>query len=372
MQISRRTFLAGAMAAPLIGADKEYTVYLGTYTGPKSNGIYAWRASGGKFTPLGCVGEVTNPSFIAIAPGGKHLYSVGEATGGTVTAFSIDKASGKLRKLNDVSSKGAGPCYVSLDKTGKNVLVANYGGGSVEVMPLNPDGSLKEASAFVQNTMAGAGANARRQDKPHAHCIKVTSDNKFVLATDLGRDAVDVFRFDPAKGTLTPNDPPAGKTKPGSGPRHFAFHPKLANRLYVINELASTVSVFEWDGKKGSMNEIQNVSTLPDGMAVGNNTTAEVVVHPNGNFLYGSNRGHDSLAAFRIDAKGMLTAIGHTKTGGQTPRNFAIGPTGDVLFAAHQKTDDVFVFRLDPSTGALTPTGDRWEVGSPVCVRFLV
>jgi 6-phosphogluconolactonase len=372
MQISRRTLLAGAAAAPLIGAGKDYMVYLGTYTGPKSKGIYAWRASGGKFTPLGCVGEVTNPSFLTIAKDGKHLYSVGEATGGTVTAFSLDKASGKLTKLNEVSSKGAGPCYISLDNTGKNALVANYGGGSFAVCPVAADGSLKEASDFVQNTMSGPGTNPKRQDKPHAHCIKTTADNRFVLATDLGLDVIKVFKFDAANGKLTPNDPPAGKVKPGSGPRHFTFHPTLANRLYVINEMASTVTVFDWDGKKGSMNEIQTVSTLPDGMKMESSTTAEVVIHPNGKFLYGSNRGNDTLAAFSIDASGKLTPTGHTKTGGQVPRNFAIDPNGTKLIVAHQKTDDVFVFDLDPSTGKLTPTGERWEVGGPVCVRFLV
>jgi len=369
MQISRRTFVAAAAAAPLAGAGKDYTVYLGTYTGPKSKGIYAWRASGGKFSPLGCVGEVANPSFIAIAADGKHLYSVGEASGGTVTAFSLDKGSGKLTKLNEVSSKGGGPCYVSLDKTGKNAMIANYGGGSIAVLPVNADGSLKEASAFVQNTMSGPGANPKRQDKPHAHCIKVSADNKFVLATDLGMDEIKVYKFDPAKGAITPNS--VGKTKPGSGPRHFTFHPKLGNRIYVINELSSTVTVFDWDGKKGSMTEIQTLSTLPDGLSVPGNSTAEVVVHPNGKFLYGSNRGHDSLAMFSIDGSGKLAPIGHTKTGGQVPRNFAIDPNGTKLLAAHQKTDDVFVFNLDPATGKLTPTGERWEVGSPVCVRFL-
>lgn len=370
MQISRRTFVGSAIAAPLIGAGRDYIVYVGTYTGPKSKGIYAWRASGGKFTPLGCVGEVTNPSFLTIAKDGRHLYSVGEATGGTVTAFSLDKASGKLTKINEVSSKGAGPCYVSLDNTGKNALIANYGGGSIAVCPIKGDGGLAEAVTSIQHHMSGPGANPKRQDKPHAHCIKTTADNRFVIATDLGMDEVKVYKFDAAKGTLTPNDPPAGKPKqPGSGPRHFTFHPKLANRLYVINEMASTVSVYDWDGKRGSMTEIQTVSTLPEPMA--SNTTAEVVIHPNGKFLYGSNRGHDSIAAFRIDDSGKLTPMGQTKTGGQVPRNFAIGPDGSTLFAAHQKTDDIFVFNLDPNTGKLTPTGERWEVGSPVCVRFL-
>ncbi len=373
-EMTRRTFAAGTLAAATAGASlmaagRDYLVYLGTYTGPKSKGIYAWRASGGKFTPLGCVAEVTNPSFLTISDNGKFVYAVGEGGGGTVTAFSLDKASGKLTKLNAVGSKGGGPCFVSTDKTGKYALVANYGTGSVAILPIQADGQLKEASSFVQHT--GSSVDPRRQKEPHAHCIKATADNRFVLATDLGTDEVKVYKFDAAKGSITPNTPPSGKLKPGSGPRHFAFHPKMAKRLYVINEMGSTVTVFDWDGAKGSMSEIQSVSTLPEGWT-GSSTTAEVVIHPNGKFLYGSNRGHDSLAAFSIDqTSGKLTAIGHTKTGGQVPRNFAIGPDGETLFAAHQKTDDVFIFRLDPATGKLTPTGELWEVGGPVCVKFL-
>lgn len=371
MEISRRTFVAGvAAAAPIMtAASKDYIVYIGTYTGPKSKGIYAWRKSGNKFTSLGCVGEVTSPSFLTLSDSGKNLYCVGESNSGMVTAFSVDRASGMLTKLNDTSSRGSGPCYISLDHTQKNALVANYGSGSVAVIPLEADGRVKPASDFVQHT-GGPGADGKRQDKPHAHCIKAARGNKLVLATDLGLDQVKVYKFDAAKGTLTPNDPPAGKLKPGSGPRHFTFHPTLRDRLYVIDELASTVTVFNWNGDKGSMEEIQTISTVPEDFK-GENTTAEVVAHPNGKFLYGSNRGHDSIAAFRIDGSGKLTAMGHTKTGGHIPRNFAIDPAGTMLFAANQNSNDIFLFNLDPSAGKLTPTGERWEVGSPVCVRFL-
>jgi len=371
MEISRRTFVAGTLATPLVSraAGKDYLIYVGTYTGPKSKGIYAWRKTGGKFSPLGCVGEVENPSFLTISDSGRNLYCVGEANQGNATAFSLDRASGMLTKLNTRSVKGGGSCYISLDKTQKNALVANYGGGSIAVLPIEADGKLNEPSTFIQHA-GRPGADGRRQEKPHAHCIKATADNKFVLATDLGLDEIKVYKFDAAKGTLTPNDPPAGKTKPGSGPRHFTFHPKLKNRLYVINELASTVSVFDWNGAKGSMEEIQTISTLPEDWK-GENSTAEIVVHPNGKFLYGSNRGHDSIAAFRIDDAGKLTPLGQTKSGGQVPRNFAIDPNGTMLFAAHQKTNDIYVFTLDPNSGKLTPTGEKWEVGSPVCVRFL-
>lgn len=377
MQLTRRTFIGGAVtAASGLAASKTYMMYAGTYTGPKSQGIYAWRVDNGKFTSLGMVAETKNPSFLAISADGRHVYAVNEAgtpsadKSGEVTAYSRDPASGKLTLLNAVSSKGAGPCYVSLDKTGKFALVANYGSGSAAVLPIEANGGLREASAFIQHT--GSSVNAQRQAGPHAHCIKVSPDNRFVLVSDLGLDQLLVYRFDAKKGSLTPNDPPSGKVKPGSGPRHFAFHPK-SPRLYATNEMACTVTAFDWDRKKGSMTELETLPTLPSGVSDEKFSNAEIVVHPNGRFLFASNRGHDSIAIFGIDRTGKLSYVENAPTQGQTPRNFALDPTGAFLLAANQKSDNIVVFRVDKKTGKLTPTGDvLTEAGSPVCVRFVV
>jgi 6-phosphogluconolactonase len=255
-----------------------------------------------------------------------------------------------------------------VDKTGRNVLVANYGSGSVACLPVKEDGRLAEASAFIQHT--GSSVNPQRQQGPHAHSVNMSPDNRFAMVADLGLDEVLVYRFDPVKGSLAANDPPFAKVKPGSGPRHFAFHPggKFA---YVINELASTVTALAYDARRGILSEVQTVSTLPPGFT-GTSTTAEVQVHPSGKFLYGSNRGHDSIAVFGIDArKGTLTPIEHVPTQGKTPRNFGIDPTGSYLLAANQSSDNVVVFRIDPQTGRLTPTGQVLEVGIPVCVKFV-
>jgi 6-phosphogluconolactonase len=350
MRITRRAFVGTAAAASLPAASGERIMYVGTYTGPKSKGIYAWRFRDGKLTEIGLVGETTNPSFLAIHPNGKNLYAVGEGKGGTVTAFSIDPATAKLQQLNAESSKGAGPCYVSVDKTGRNVLVANYGGGSVAVLPVDPkDGRLREASSFVEHK----GSSVHKPD------------NRYVLAADLGMDQVLVYAFDPAAGTLKLTG--EGKLAPGAGPRHFAFHPN--NRMvYVNGELDSTVTAFAWDN--GQLHERQKVSTLPADFK-GENTTAEIVVHPNGRWLYTSNRGHDSIARFALDKAGRMTPADHTPSGGQTPRNFAVDPSGDYLVTAHQRTDDIYVFRIEKGSGKMTRTGDAVKVGSPVCIRWL-
>lgn len=362
-----------AAAAGAAAQSRSYLMYVGTYTGPKTNskGIYAWRYENGKFAPLGMVAETPNPTFLTIHPKGRYLYAANEVPefegerAGSVTAFSIDPAGGALKAMNAVSAKGPGPCYVSVDRTGRYVLVANYVGGSVAVLPIGADGKVGAASAFVQHS--GSSANAQRQKEPHAHCIKPSPDNKYVLAADLGIDQLVVYRFDAKKGTLTPNDPPAGKLKPGAGPRHFAFHPKK-KLVYQINELDSTVTAFQWNN--GALTEMQTISTLPSGWT-GSTTTAEIIVHPSGRFLYGSNRGHDSIAVFSIDGSGKLSAVDHTSTQGQTPRNFVLDPAGEHLLAANQRSDNIVVFRIDRTTGKLTPTGDKLEAPSPVCIRFV-
>jgi 6-phosphogluconolactonase len=291
----------------------------------------------------------------------------GKKSGG-VSAFAIDASTGNLTLLNQQSSGGTGPCHLVVDKAGKNVLVANYGGGSVAVLPIQADGRLSEATCFIQHT--GKSVNPRRQEAPHAHSINLDAANNFAFVADLGLDKVLVYRFDAAKGTLTPNDPPAASVAPGAGPRHFAFHPG-GRYAYVINEMGNTVTAFNYDAQKGVLTEIQTLSTLPQGYTEVSHT-AEVQVHPSGKFLYGSNRGHDSIAVYSIDQNtGRLTLVGISSTQGKTPRNFGIDPTGTFLLAANQDSDNIVVFRIDPQTGELKPTGQVVEVPRPVCVKFV-
>jgi 6-phosphogluconolactonase len=359
------------------GAEKgRFLVYVGSYTGARSKGIYAWRfdAATGVATPLGLAAQAVNPSFLAVHPSNRYLYATSEVgsrggqPGGGVEAFAIDAASGKLTPLNQVSSRGAGPAFVAVDRTGSDVLVANYSGGSIAVCPIKEDGRLGEATAFVQHE--GSSINRLRQREPHAHSINVSPDNRFAIAADLGLDKLLIYRFDAAKGTLAPNDPPFAAVKPGSGPRHFTFHPS-GRFAYAINELASTVTAFSYDAARGALSELQTVSTLPGGF-LGDSTTAEVQVDAAGRFLYGSNRGHDSIAVFAIDAAtGTLTPVEHVSTRGRTPRNFGIDPTGGYLFAANQDSGNVAILRIDAQTGRLTATGKVLEVGSPVSVKFV-
>ena len=354
----------------------EYLVYFGTYTGKNSKGIYACRfhPGTGKLTPLELAGETKNPSFLAVDSEGRHLFAANEierykgAKSGSVTSFAIDRRTGKLTTLNTVSSRGAGPCHLAVDKTGKNVLVANYSGGSVAVIPVKADGMLSEASDFVQHL--GSSVNPHRQREPHAHSVVLTPDNRFAVVADLGLDKLLVYRFDAERGKLTPNDPPYGQVRPGFGPRHFAFHPN-GRFAYVISEIGNTVTAFDWDGDRGAFKELQVVPTLPKGFT-GENTTAEIAVHPSGRFLYGSNRGHDSIVVYAIDpAKGTLTFVEDVSTQGKEPRNFALDPTGRYLFAANQNSNTVAVFRVNAQNGRLTPTGQKFEVPSPVCVTFV-
>jgi 6-phosphogluconolactonase len=386
----RNFWLGAAALAPLLpllpcvaaqdagkpAAKGEVIAYVGTYTRQKSKGIYAWRfqPATGKLTSIGLVGETANPSFLAVHPNRRFLYAANEVANyqgqpaGSVSAFSIDAGTGGLKLLNIVSSRGSGPCHVALDKTGKWLFVANYNSGSVASFPVHQDGTLGEATAFVQH--AGSSVNPQRQRGPHAHSANLSPDNRFVLVPDLGLDQILVYRFDQADGALTANDPPFVKIAGGAGPRHLAFHPN-GRFAYVIDELAATVTALTYDSGRGSLQEFQTISTLPADFT-GGKSAAEIAVHPNGKFLYASNRGHDSIAAFAIDpAKGALTAVDRPLTQGKNPRNFAIDPTGAYLFAANQDSDNIVVFRIDPKTGKLAPTGDVLEAGSPVCVIFV-
>ncbi len=355
-------------------ANGELLVYVGTYTRKDSKGIYGFRLDlkSGALTPLGLVAESSNPSFLALHPSGETLFAANEISkfkdekAGAVSAFSIDRDTGKLELINQQSSKGTGPCHLSVDATGKNVLVANYGGGNIACLPIGNGGKLSAASSFIQHE--GSSVNKRRQAGPHAHSINLAPGNRFAVAADLGLDKVLVYDFDAGKGLLKAKNFTA--VAPGAGPRHFAFHP-LGQYAYVINELHCTVTAFRFAAATGELTDFQTISTLDVAMQAGY-STAEVQVHPSGRFLYGSNRGHDSIAVFEISpTSGRLNRIQVEPTQGATPRNFGIDPTGNFLLAANQNSDNIVVFRINQQSGRLESTGQIVVAPSPVCIKFL-
>jgi 6-phosphogluconolactonase len=384
MKITRKLFALLLLTTPLVmlfaaqnphkksAAKRQYIAYVGTYTTKTdSKGIYAFRfdAATGKLSSLGVAAETPDPSWVAVHSSGKYAYAANEAgKTSAVSAFAVDAKTGKLTLLNQLPALGEDPCYVSFDKTGKYVLVANYSSGNVVVYPILPDGKLGEHTAAVQHS-GTLGPNKERQDAPHAHWIETSPDNRFTLAADLGLDEVLVNKFDAAKGTLSPNEPAFAKVKPGSGPRHVAFHPD-GKFVYVVSEMGSTVTVFRYVAASGVLHEIQAESTLPKGFTA-RNDIAEVLVHRSGKFLYASNRGHDSIAVFAIDpAKGTLTFVADVLTGGKEPRHFAIDPSGKYLLAENQFSNNIVVFKIDTATGGLTPTGQVVDVPSPVNISF--
>jgi 6-phosphogluconolactonase len=355
--------------ASLGAAQGDWTMYVGTYTRGPSKGIYAYKfqPSTGKLTSIGLAGESSNPSFLAVHPSQRFLYAANENNAGMVSAFAIDSATGSLKLLNQVSSKGSGPCHISVDQTGKWLFVANYNNGSVAAYPINGNGSLSEASATFQH--AGKSVNAQRQSGPHAHIAAISPDDRFVWVCDLGLDEVLSYRIDPAKG-MTPNDPPFAKVEPGFGPRHVVFRAD-SKFAYVLGEMAASVAVFSYDAAKGTMQQVQSIPATPEGYT-GPKSGAEIAILPDSKFLYASNRGDNSIAIFKVDAaKGTLTAAGNVPTQGKTPRNFAIDPTGSYLVAANQDSNNLVVFKIDRQTGGLTPTGDTIDVGAPVSVVFV-
>jgi 6-phosphogluconolactonase len=368
--------LATTIAAAWQTTPAGRLVFIGTYTGPNTNsqGIYAFRFndSTGALTPLGLKAETPSPSFLAANASGRVLYAVNEVDeyqgekSGSVTSFAVDAATGGLTPLRVESSKGAAPCHVQCDKTGKFVAVANYTGGNIAILPVGPDGRL--SASIATHSGSGSGPNKARQQGPHAHQVVFDPTNRYLLEADLGIDKILVYRFDPATGRVTPNDPPAATVEPGAGPRHLAFHPD-GRRVFVINELGSSITSFAWDGAKGTLRSLGTVSTLPRDFT-GQNSTAEIAVHPNGRFLYGSNRGHDSIAVFGIPTDGPPVQVEHEPTRGKTPRNFTIDPTGKWLIAANQASGTLAVFGIDQKTGALAPKDPLVSVGSPVCVLF--
>lgn len=354
----------------------DLTVLVGTYTtfgAPKGEGIYVYRinAATGALSLLHVAKDVPNPSYLAVDPSRRRLLCVNEVgklddvPGGGFSAFSLDPQTAALSFLNRQPSLGAAPCYVTIERTGRFALVANYGQGNVAMFPIQADGRVGPASDSVQHE--GSSADAGRQKGPHAHCIVIDPGNRYALAADLGIDAIVVYRMDLEKGKLVRHR--EVKVKPGAGPRHLAFHPN-DRWLYLINELNSTITAFTWNADDGSLAELQTISTLPDGFG-GQSFCADVHVHPSGRFVYGSNRGHDSLAMFSVDEKtGKLASLGHQPTGGKTPRNFALDPTGTWLLAANQDSGNIVTFRIDGRTGNLQQTEQVTSVGMPVCVKF--
>ena len=383
MKITRRIFAFSLLLAPFIfsvagasagkpAANRKYLVFVGTYTNKtESTGIYAYEfdADTGKLTPKGVAAETPDPSWVAVHPSGKYLYAANEAgKASTVSAFALDVTNGKLTLLNQMPSLGEDPCYLSLDKTGRYVLVANYSSGTIAVFPILADGRLGEHTALLTD-QGPTGPNKEHQQGPHAHWIETSPDNRFALVADLGLDEVLVYKFDATSGALTPNEPAFARLKAGSGPRHAVFYPN-GKFVFAVSELSSTATSFAYDVKKGTLKETGTASTLPPGFS-GRNDVAEAAVHPNGKFLYVSNRGNDSIAILSIDpGNRTLVPAGGVPTGGKEPRHFAIDPSGKYLLAENQFSNNIVVFKIDPATGGLTPTGRVVEVPSPVDIAF--
>ena len=387
MKITRRILVFSFLIAPLIfaiaggsadksAANRKYLVFVGTYTTKtESRGIYGYEfdADTGKLTPKGVAAETPDPSWVAVHPSGKFLYAANEAgKASTVSAFAVDAKSGKLTLLNQLPALGEDPCYLSFDKTGKYLLVANYSSGTIAVFPILADGRLGEHTALVKDQGA-TGPNKERQEAPHAHWIGVTPGNLFVLVADLGLDEVLMYRLDESQGLLLPHEPAFATLDPGAGPRHIAIHPS-GRFVYVLNELKSTVTVFSVAAQKKNQPYLvrrQQVPALPKNFS-GRNDAAEIAVHPEGKYVYASNRGHDSITVFAIDeAGGTLSPVVDVPTGGKEPRHFAIDPSGKYLLAENQLSNNIVVFKIDPATGGLTPTGQVVEVPSPVDIAFL-
>ena len=383
-KVSRRQFL-GAGGIGVFGViafrtnawsnqTRELTLYVGTYTSGKSEGIYVYRMdpATGALTRVSSIKSV-NPSFLTTDRSQRYLYAVNEVgeyagkPGGGVSAFAIDPATGNLRLLNEQATQGADPCYLSIDSRKRALLVANYTGGSVTVLPVRTDGTLGMAIDVKQHE----GSGVKEQQKgPHAHCVILDRHERHALAADLGIDKVMIYRFDRVTGKLSPAKQPFAELKAGAGPRHLTLHPG-GKYLYVISELDSTMTSFKYDELQGTLTPIETVSTLP-GDFTGTSYCADVHVSRSGKFLYGSNRGHNSIVVFAIDPRaGKLTLVEHVSTAGNWPRNFTIDPSGKFLLVANQRSDNVVIFNIDQSTGQLTPTGHNEQIPSPVCLRFL-
>jgi 6-phosphogluconolactonase len=380
--VTRRDFLSttavgvlGLAGGGRVLGLEERLAFIGTYTSDgRSEGIYRlfFNTMTGALRLDGLAAKAADPSFLAMHPRGRVLYAVNEVSEfggqptGAVSAFAVGQTTGTLTFLNQLPSHGKAPCYVSVDRTGRTVLVANYGSGSIATMTVRQDGRLGAVRTIVQHE--GHGANAERQEAPHAHCIVTDPGNRYVLAVDLGTDAVLVYSFDERSGSIARKA--AGvATKAGAGPRHLVFHPN-GRFVYVVNELDSTLLAYAYGGESGSLEEVQVTAASPDG-TVSPNYPADLHVAPSGRYVYSSNRGDDTIVVFGIDAAtGRVTPVQQVSTGGKWPRNFTLDPTGRFLLVANQRSDSILSFRVDSETGRLTPTGSKVEVASPVCVRF--
>ncbi len=354
---------------------REYLLYVGTYTGGASKGIYACRfsAESAALSPMGLVAETVNPSFLCVHPGGRSLYALSEISRheeqstGLVTAYAIDRKAGALVFLNKVPSCGAGPCHISTDNTGRSALIANYAGGSVTAIGILNDGSLGSVRSFLQHS--DSSGHERPGRRPHAHGAFVSGDNRFAVVPDLGLDRLFIYKFDEDNGTFEPVEKSHVDLELGAGPRHFAFHPS-GRYGYVICETDSTVRAFHCDRVPGSLRQFDVVSTLPPGYR-GSNSAAEVQIDKSGRFLYASNRGADNIAVFAIGEGGSLELVEHAPTGGKTPRHFAIDPSGFCLLVANQDTGNIVLFCRDQTTGRLANAGQRISVDHPACIVFV-
>ena len=389
---TRREFLKESIAfaafyavlRPACGQGRRTFAYVGTYTGGGGNGkgiyLFEMNPGTGELGLIKLAAETSNPSWLCVDPSGRYLYSINEDQRGSVSAFAVNRANGDLHPLNVVSSEGAGPAHLSVDASGKYVFVANYGGGSIAVLPVFPTGALG-ASTYVHQdkdsvgpkiaTTAPAGSFAfDGHNQPDAHMIQADPGNRFVLQTDLGQDRIYIFSFDPGTGKLSPlPGSPFVSLPPGDGPRHFTFH-RNGRWLYSTQEEASTVAFFRFDPQTGLLHQEQTISTLPPGFK-GSNFTSEILLSPDGQFLYVANRLKNTVAVFSLNDDGRLTYVGETSTMGDYPRNIAIDPGGDFLYACNHRSDDITSFRVDKKTGLLTFTGQYTSVGSPACITFL-
>jgi 6-phosphogluconolactonase len=383
-QVTRRSFLRlSALAAFGTAAGKQLTMhsnnevkfYVGTYTTGRSEGIYLCQLNleTGELRLLDAFRGISNPSFLTLDSEGQHLFAVNETDtyegqpSGSISAFKINAATSGLELINQKPTRGASPCYVTVDRTNQNLLVANYSGGSAAVLPFHNE-KLGDRVALVQHH--GSSINPDRQQEPHVHCVVLDKANRFAFVTDLGLDQIKIYKFNSRSGSLTPNIQPYVSVKPGAGPRHFAFHP-TERWAYVINELDSTITAFNYQPSTGRLREFQNIPTLP-GSFSGKSYCADIHISPSGKFLYGSNRGHDSIAVFTINEEhGFLYPVEYVPTGGSWPRNFALDPTGRFLLVANQKSDNIVSYAINEGDGRLRPTGRSVDVPTPVCIKFL-
>jgi 6-phosphogluconolactonase len=371
----RRHVLALALASLVTTASAaDPLVFVTAFAPGEKGGIHAYTfdLNEGTLQPLHRTGGVENPFFLAVSPDRRFLYSIhAKEFGGKenehVAAFELVGRTGELKLLNRQSSMGTASCYLEVDQTGRMLVVANYSSGSVASLPIKADGSLGEHVSFFHHK--GSSVNPDRQKEPHAHCIVVSPDNKFAFAADLGIDQILCYQLDPPVAKLTPNKVPFAKAPAGAGPRHLTFHPS-GKRAYVINELANSVSVFDYDAAAGTLTERQTISTLPADFK-GTSYCADVKITPDGRYLYGTNRGHDSIACYRINDDGRLSLIAIEPSRGKGPQNLAITPDGKWLLCANMPGNNIAVFRLDPKTGGLKSTGEPVKQTSPSCIWLI-